>query len=86
MVRKDHNDQIYKTSEEKYEAVLNLVKEKYEKGQPILVGTTSIEKSNQISQILKNNNIQHNVLNAKNHENEAEIIALAETFSSYRCN
>ena len=77
MVRKDHNDQIYKTSEEKYEAVLNLVKEKYEKGQPILVGTTSIEKSNQISQILKNNNIQHNVLNAKNHENEAEIIALA---------
>ncbi len=77
MIRKDHNDQIYKTSEEKYEAVLNLVKEKYEKGQPILVGTTSIEKSNQISQILKNNNIQHNVLNAKNHENEAEIIALA---------
>ena len=77
MIRKDHNDQIYKTSEEKYEAVLNLVKEKYEKGQPILVGTTSIEKSNQISDILKNNKIQHNVLNAKNHENEAEIIALA---------
>ena len=77
MIRRDHNDQIYKTSEEKYEAVLNLVKEKYEKGQPILVGTTSIEKSNQISDILKNNKIQHNVLNAKNHENEAEIIALA---------
>ena len=77
MIRKDHNDQIYKTSDEKYEAVLNLVKEKYEKGQPILVGTTSIEKSNQISDILKNNKIQHNVLNAKNHENEAEIIALA---------
>ncbi len=77
MIRIDHNDQIYKTSEEKYEAVLNLVKEKYEKGQPILVGTTSIEKSNQISEILKNDKIPHNVLNAKNHENEAEIIALA---------
>ncbi len=77
MIRLDRNDQIYKTPEEKYEAVLNLVKDKYEKGQPILVGTTSIEKSNHISDILKDNNIPHNVLNAKNHENEAEIIALA---------
>ncbi len=77
MVRIDQNDQIYKTPDEKYKAVLDLVKEKYEKGQPILVGTTSIEKSNFISDILKTNNIPHNVLNAKNHENEAEIIALA---------
>ncbi len=77
MIRIDQNDQIYKTPEEKYKAVLDLVKEKYEKGQPILVGTTSIEKSNFISGILKTNNIPHNVLNAKNHENEAEIIASA---------
>ena len=77
MIRIDQNDQIYKTPEEKYKAVLDLVKEKYEKGQPILVGTTSIEKSNFISDILKTNKIPHNVLNAKNHENEAEIIALA---------
>ncbi len=77
MIRIDQNDQIYKTPDEKYKAVLDLVKEKYEKGQPILVGTTSIEKSNFISDILKTNNIPHNVLNAKNHENEAEIIALA---------
>ena len=77
MIRIDQNDQIYKTPDEKYKAVLDLVKEKYEKGQPILVGTTSIEKSNFISNILTTNNIPHNVLNAKNHENEAEIIALA---------
>ncbi len=77
MIRIDQNDQIYKTPEEKYKAVLDVVKEKYEKGQPILVGTTSIDKSNSISDLLKTNNIPHNVLNAKNHENEAEIIALA---------
>ena len=77
MIRIDQNDQIYKTPDEKYNAVLDLVKKKYEKGQPILVGTTSIEKSNFISNILKSNDIPHNVLNAKNHENEAEIIALA---------
>ncbi len=77
MVRIDQNDQIYKTQDEKYKAVIDLVKIKHEKGQPILVGTTSIEKSNYISDILKNNKIPHNVLNAKNHENEAEIIASA---------
>ncbi len=77
MVRIDQNDQIYKTQDEKYKAVIDLVKIKHEKGQPILVGTTSIEKSNYISDILKNNEIPHNVLNAKNHENEAEIIASA---------
>ncbi len=77
MIRKDRNDQIYKTSEEKYEAVLNLVKNKYKNGQPLLIGTTSIEKSNFISEILSKAEVPHNVLNAKNHENEAEIIALA---------
>tara|TARA_B100000579_G_scaffold419921_1_gene419048 strand:- start:1742 stop:4225 length:2484 start_codon:yes stop_codon:yes gene_type:complete len=77
MIRKDLNDQIYKTSEEKYLAVLELVKTKFKSGQPLLIGTTSIDKSNYISEILKKSDIPHNVLNAKNHENEAEIIALA---------
>ena len=77
MIRKDHNDQIYKTSEEKHLAILNLVKEKHAAGQPVLIGTTSIEKSNFISDLLKKSHIPHNVLNAKNHENEAEIIASA---------
>ena len=77
MIRLDRNDQIYKTSEEKYEAVLSLVKNKYQNGQPLLIGTTSIEKSNYISEILSKAEVPHNVLNAKNHENEAEIIALA---------
>ena len=77
MIRKDNNDQIYKTAEEKYAAVVNLVKTKYALGQPMLVGTTSIEKSNYISNLFTKNNIPHSVLNAKNHENEAEIIASA---------
>ena len=77
MIRKDHNDQIYKTTEEKHLAILNLVKEKHAAGQPVLIGTTSIEKSNFISNLLEKSHIPHNVLNAKNHENEAEIIASA---------
>jgi preprotein translocase subunit SecA len=77
MIRKDHNDQIYKTSEEKHLAILDLVKEKHSAGQPVLIGTTSIEKSNFISNLLEKSHIPHNVLNAKNHENEAEIIASA---------
>ena len=77
MIRKDHNDQIYKTAEEKHLAILNLVKEKHAAGQPVLIGTTSIEKSNFISNLLEKSHIPHNVLNAKNHENEAEIIASA---------
>jgi len=77
MIRKDHNDQIYKTSEEKHLAILNLVKKKHAAGQPVLIGTTSIEKSNFISNLLEKSHIPHNVLNAKNHENEAEIIASA---------
>ena len=77
MIRNDKNDKIYKTQKEKYQAVINLVKEKYKSGQPVLVGTTSIEKSNIISEMLNGEKIPHNVLNAKNHENEAEIIAAA---------
>jgi len=77
MIRIDKNDQIYKTADEKYEAVVKLVKAKHLLGQPMLVGTTSIEKSNFISNLLTKNNLPHNVLNAKNHENEADIIASA---------
>ena len=77
MIRKDLNDQIYKTSDEKHQAILELVKKKHASGQPLLIGTTSIEKSNFISKLLEKSHIPHNVLNAKNHENEAEIIASA---------
>ena len=68
MVRKDNNDQIFRTEEEKNYAILNKVKECQSKGQPVLVGTTSIEKSEKISKILSENNVLHNVLNAKHHE------------------
>ena len=77
MIRKDTNDQIFRTEEEKNYAILNKVKECHKKGQPILVGTTSIEKSEKISDMLKTNKLKHNVLNAKQHEKEAKIIAEA---------
>ncbi len=77
MSRKDLNDQIYRTEKEKLNAIINDIKDAHNKKQPILVGTTSIEKSEKISQILKKENLAHNVLNAKQHEKEAEIIALA---------
>lgn len=72
--RTDHNDQIYITKKEKYDAILNLVKERYEKKQPILIGTTSVENSELISKFLHKENINHSILNAKHHEQEAEII------------
>ena len=72
--RKDRDDEIYMTKEEKYRAVLKLVKERHKIKQPILIGTTSVENSEIISKLLKSNNIKHNVLNAKMHEKEAEII------------
>ena len=72
--RTDHNDQIYITKKEKYDAILNLVKERYEKKQPILIGTTSVENSELISKFLQKENINHSILNAKHHEQEAEII------------
>jgi len=77
MIRKDTNDQIFRTEEEKNNAILNKVNECYKKGQPVLVGTTSIEKSEKISTLLKKNKLKHNVLNAKHHEQEAKIIAEA---------
>ncbi len=72
--RDDQNDQIYMTKKEKYEAVINLVKERHDKLQPILIGTTSVENSELISKMLKSKNINHSILNAKHHEKEAEII------------
>ena len=77
MIRKDTNDQIFRTEEEKNNAILNKVNECCKKGQPVLVGTTSIEKSEKISTLLKKNKLKHNVLNAKHHEQEAKIIAEA---------
>ena len=77
MLRKDFNDQIFRTEKEKYNAILNKIDECNSQGQPILVGTTSIEKSEKISDLLSKKNIRHNVLNAKQHEQEAKIIAEA---------
>ena len=75
MIRKDQNDQIFRTDKEKNFAILKKVQECNNKGQPILVGTTSIDKSEKISDLLKKNKINHNVLNAKLHESEAKIVA-----------
>ena len=77
MLRKDFNDQIFRTENEKYNAITNKIIECNKKGQPVLVGTTSIEKSEKISSYLKSKKINHNVLNAKQHEKEANIIAEA---------
>ncbi len=77
MIREDLNDQIFRTEKEKNFAILKKVQDCNTKGQPILVGTTSIDKSEKISEMLKKNKIEHNVLNAKHHENEAKIIAEA---------
>lgn len=75
--RKDHDDVIYKTQKAKFKAIVKDIKECKEKGQPVLVGTVSIEKSEAISQALKNEGVPHDVLNAKHHSREAEIIAQA---------
>ena len=75
MIRKDWNDQIYRTLKEKDEAIVNLVSEKHILGQPILVFTSSINKSEHYSEMFKKKNINHIVLNAKNHDKEAQIIA-----------
>jgi len=77
MVRKDKADMIYKTLRGKYGAIVEEITECHKKGQPVLVGTTSIEKNEIISEYLKRKKVPHNVLNAKNHEREAEIIAEA---------
>jgi preprotein translocase subunit SecA len=77
MVRKDYADVIYRTEREKFDAIGEEIKDCYERGQPVLVGTISIEKSERLSGHLKRHGIKHNVLNAKYHEKEAEIIAQA---------
>ena len=77
MIRVDHPDEVYKNTKGKYHAIVRQIKECHEKGQPVLAGTTSIEKSEIISKLLTKEGIRHNVLNAKNHEKEAEIVAQA---------
>lgn len=76
-VRKDFNDEIYMTEREKYNAVMKEILERHEKGQPILLGTESVDVSEKLSRILKTNKLPHNVLNAKHHQQEAEVIANA---------
>jgi preprotein translocase subunit SecA len=75
--RKDYDDEVYRSAAEKYEAVAKLIEECRTRGQPVLVGTTSIEKSEIISNLLKKKKIEHNVLNARFHEQEASIVAQA---------
>ena len=77
VARIDHHDAVYKTKEEKFKAVVEEVKEAHEKGQPVLVGTITIETSELLSKMLSREGIKHTVLNAKLHEKEAEIVALA---------
>ncbi|MCL4353058.1 preprotein translocase subunit SecA [Patescibacteria group bacterium] len=77
MIRKDYQDAIYKTSRAKFSAIANEIEEAHKRGQPVLVGTTSIDKNEIISELLRRRGIRHEVLNAKNHEREAEIIAKA---------
>jgi preprotein translocase subunit SecA len=77
MIREDRMDQVFRTSREKYQAIIDDIRDCYERGQPALVGTTSIENSELISGILKKENLPHNVLNAKQHAREAEIVVQA---------
>ncbi|MFH1547093.1 MAG: preprotein translocase subunit SecA [bacterium] len=77
VVRKDSADKVYRTQQGKYTAVIEEIKEMYEKGRPVLVGTTSVEISEYLSSLLKKEGISHNVLNAKQHEKEAKIVAQA---------
>ena len=77
LVRQDHEDVVFKTEREKFSAVIKELTEYHERGQPVLVGTTSVEKSNALAAILKKRKIAHSVLNAKHHENEAYVVAQA---------
>ncbi|MER6943262.1 preprotein translocase subunit SecA [Nonomuraea sp. NPDC000554] len=77
MIRKDQADVVYKTEDAKFDAVVQDIKERHEAGQPVLVGTTSVEKSERLSKALKRRGVQHEVLNAKNHAREAAIVAEA---------
>ncbi|WP_121631147.1 preprotein translocase subunit SecA [Tropicibacter alexandrii] len=75
IARIDEDDRVYRTAKEKYDAIVEEIKGAHEKGQPVLVGTTSIEKSEMLSHLLKQANLPHNVLNARQHEQEAQIVA-----------
>ncbi len=77
MIREDHTDVVYKTEEEKFKAVIEEIKEMHQNGRPVLVGTISIEKSEHLSKILSRTGVKHHVLNAKQHDREAEIVAQA---------
>jgi preprotein translocase subunit SecA len=77
MIREDRMDQVFRTAAEKYRAIIEEIKDCYERGQPVLVGTTSIENSELLSAMLKKEGLPHNVLNAKHHAREAEIVAQA---------
>ncbi len=82
VIRIDHNDQVYSTEKGKYAAIIEKIIECHEKGQPILVGTVSIEKSELLSAMLKRRGVKHEVLNAKHHAKEAEIVAQAGKFGA----
>ncbi|SDD66943.1 preprotein translocase subunit SecA [Ruegeria marina] len=82
IARKDEDDQVYRTATEKYAAMIAETKKAHEKGQPVLLGTTSIEKSEMLSQMLSKEGIAHNVLNARQHEREAQIVAEAGRFGA----
>jgi preprotein translocase subunit SecA len=82
MIRKDYDDAVFKTQSGKYQALVREVKSRFSRGQPVLIGTVSIEKNEQLSNILKSAGIPHQVLNAKNHEQEAKIIAQAGRFKA----
>ena len=82
MIRKDYNDKIFRTEKEKKIAIIELISECNKKGQPVLVFTSSVDKSEIYSDLLKKKKIEHTVLNAKNHEKEAEIIANAGKLNS----
>ena len=77
MIREDEDDEVYRTAQEKYRAIITLIKDAQKRGQPMLVGTTSIEKSEILSELLKKDKVSHQVLNARYHEQEAHIIAQA---------
>ena len=82
IARTDEDDQVYRTAAEKYGAMINEAKEASERGQPVLIGTTSIEKSELLSQLLTKEGVKHNVLNARQHEQEAQIVADAGRYGA----
>lgn len=85
LVRKDKNDKVYKSELGKFKAIAREVKERHEKGQPVLIGTVSIEKNERLSELLSREGIDHQLLNAKNHEKEAEILAQAGSLGAVTC-